>query len=93
MILQQVKVNEKHKKDIASKLLKCFAINFEKLYSKQQLTYNLHNLDFYLCVDVKRHGSTSLHSFFSIKSILGEITRSLKGNWRISNQIISSNLY
>ena len=55
-----------------------------------QLTYNLHNFVFHLCDDVQRHGSSSLHAMWSLESSLGELTRSVKGNRGVSNQILSS---
>ncbi len=62
------------------------------MYGKQQLTYNLHNLVFHMCDDVERHGSSSLHAMWSLESSLGELTRSVKGNRGVSNQILSSKL-
>ena len=89
-LLHTVKVSEIHNINKARQLLNFFALNYEHLYGKQQLTYNLHNFVFHLCDDVQRHGSSSLHAMWSIESSLGELTRSVKGNRGVSNQILSS---
>jgi hypothetical protein len=76
----------------ARKLINIFAINIEKLYGSESLTFNLHNLTFHLCDDVERHGSSSYHTMFSFESIQGYFVKKIKGNRGVSSQMLKSNL-
>ena len=77
----------------AQSLLYFFGINFQTLYGEHSLSFNLHTLVFHWTEDVVRHGSSSLHTMFNLESTLGYVTKKIKGNQGVSNQIITSNSY
>ena len=72
---------------IAEKLLAEFVFQFPKLYGESSMVFNIHTLR-HLIQDVKRHGSLSQHSMFSVEGSLGYFKNKLHGTRNLSSQLV-----
>ena len=69
------------------KILAEFVFQFPKLYGESSIVFNIHTLR-HLIQDVKRHGSLSQHSMFSLESSLVYFKNKLHGTKSLSSQLI-----
>jgi hypothetical protein len=63
----------------AEQLLNSFVTNFQDLYGKENVSYNVHGL-IHLADDVRRHGDLNLFSAFKFENHLGKIKRLIKSH-------------
>jgi hypothetical protein len=70
----------------ADKLLNYFVKNFETLYGKENLSYNVHGL-LHVCDDVKTFGNLNKYSAFCFENYLGQLKRLVRSGNRPLAQI------
>ena len=68
-------------RDYANKLLRYFVTEFETIYGRNMLVYNVHNL-IHLAADVEQFGPLENFAAFSFESFLGGIKKMVRSPHR-----------
>ncbi|XP_043478375.1 uncharacterized protein LOC122512027 isoform X2 [Leptopilina heterotoma] len=63
--------------DVAHEMLQLFVTDFDSLYGKEFISYNVHNL-LHLCADVKRFGALGNFSAFKFENYMGTVKRMIR---------------
>lgn len=63
--------------EVAHEMLELFLKDFEQLYGKEHISYNVHNL-LHICEDVKRFGTLGNFSAFRFENYMSSVKRMLR---------------
>ena len=81
------KYSEERRIRFAEELFKFFVSEWERIYEKHQLVYNVHSL-IHIADDCIKHGTLLSFSAFAFESFLGEVTSLLRGTRKPLAQLI-----
>ena len=81
------KYSEERRIRFAEELLKFFVSEWERIYGKHQLVYNVHSL-IHVAQDCIKHGTLLSFPAFAFESFLGELTSLLRGTRNPLAQLI-----
>ena len=86
ILISDTHQHEKSNIDSAHEMLQYFVRDFAKIYGKEYVSHNVHNL-LHMCADVKKYGPLERYSSFRFENYMSSIKAMLRKGNKPSEQI------